>query len=295
MRRPAAILLGLLAVLTSGAARAQQVSDMEFRPAIDKPAFPAGDGPLVLIDEAHHNFHTASGRYQPFAELLRRDGYVVKPSTSSFTGEALKDARLLVISNALNAKNEGAWDLPHLPAFTSEETRALESWIRDGGSLLLIADHAPFAGAAQELGAAVGVQFRDGYALPRQPGGLALMFRKSDQTLREHPVTRDVTEVATFTGSSFTLIGPGTPLLVFGPDVYSSPKPNGTDREPVGGHLQGALLTVGKGRVAVFGEAAMFSAQLAGPGKVPVGMNAPGATQNARLLRNVVHWLTAAP
>ena len=69
----------------------------------------------------------------------------------------------------------------------------------------------------------------------------------------------------------------------FGPD---------TARHDVGGWLQGAVFEVGKGRVAVFGEAAMFSAQLAGPEKVPMGMNAPNATQNPQLLLNVLHWLT---
>jgi hypothetical protein len=51
---------------------------------------------------------------------------------------------------------------------------------------------------------------------------------------------------------------------------------------------------IGKGRVAVFGEAAMFSAQLGGPNRIPVGMNSPDADQNYRLLLNVMHWLTRA-
>ena len=48
----------------------------------------------------------------------------------------------------------------------------------------------------------------------------------------------------------------------------------------------------GKGRVAVFGEAAMFSAQLAGPERRPVGMNKPEAPQNPQFLLNLIHWLT---
>ena len=52
-------------------------------------------------------------------------------------------------------------------------------------------------------------------------------------------------------------------------------------------------MKVGRGRVAVFGEAAMFSAQLAGP-KQPMGMNAPQAEQNHQLLLNVMHWLSRA-
>ncbi|HWQ32061.1 MAG TPA: hypothetical protein VNQ79_04195 [Blastocatellia bacterium] len=66
-----------------------------------------------------------------------------------------------------------------------------------------------------------------------------------------------------------------------------------TPRVPVKGWLQGAVLKAGKGRVAVFGEAAMFSAQLAGPQRQPMGMNAPTAKQNHQFLLNVMHWLTS--
>lgn len=48
----------------------------------------------------------------------------------------------------------------------------------------------------------------------------------------------------------------------------------------------------GKGRVAVFGEAAMFSAQLAGPNKDPMGMNDPIASRNPQFLLNLMHWLS---
>ena len=57
--------------------------------------------------------------------------------------------------------------------------------------------------------------------------------------------------------------------------------------------LQGALLHVGRGRVAAFGEAAMFSAQRKGPGQVPMGMNAPEAAQNARFTVAVLGWLAS--
>jgi hypothetical protein len=60
------------------------------------------------------------------------------------------------------------------------------------------------------------------------------------------------------------------------------------------GMQQGAVLQHGKGRVAVFGEAAMFTAQVAGPARNPMGMNDPVARQNAQFLLNVVHWLEGA-
>ena len=159
----------LLLMTTVAALDAQQVADTNFRPPIEKPAYPEGKGPVVLIDEAHSNFHTATGRYLPFAELLRRDGYVVQASAGRFTAEVLKAGRVLVISNALNEKNQNDWKPPHLPAFTAQEVAAVRDWVAGGGSLLLIADHPPWSAAAEDLGKAFGVRFRNGVAV--NPGG----------------------------------------------------------------------------------------------------------------------------
>ncbi|MBI3470619.1 MAG: hypothetical protein HY013_04620 [Candidatus Solibacter usitatus] len=51
---------------------------------------------------------------------------------------------------------------------------------------------------------------------------------------------------------------------MFGPEIYSFTQQNDPNPAPAKGYLQGAVLPFGKGRVAVFGEAAMFSAQLSG-------------------------------
>jgi hypothetical protein len=104
--------------------------------------------------------------------------------------------------------------------------------------------------------------------------------------------------VRTFTGSAFTARAPGArPLLTLGrgwtvlePDTawqFSA----STRRVPGGGKLQGAVLEVGRGRVAVFGEAAMFTAQVTGPERVPSGFRAPGAEQNKQFALDVVRWL----
>jgi hypothetical protein len=67
-----------------------------------------------------------------------------------------------------------------------------------------------------------------------------------------------------------------------------------TPAESARGLVQGAVLHHGQGRVAVFGEAAMFSAQSAinGDKVVRMGMNDPEASQNAQFVLNVVHWLS---
>jgi hypothetical protein len=283
----------MLVVIAPVFASAQQVADTSFAPPIASPAFAPGKGPVVLIDEAHYNFHTSTGRYLPFAELLRRDGFVVGPSKRAFSADGLKDARVLVISNALHERNQSNWKAPVALAFTSAEVTALGEWIKAGGSLLLIADHAPFATAAAELARAFGIRFLDGWVRGKDASG-PMVFRKADGTLKAHPITEGIEGVATFTGSSFELDVPGHPLLVFGPETYSFETPDQANPVAVSGRLQGAVLTLGKGRIAVFGEAAMFSAQLAGADKRPMGMNAPIAKQNPQFLLNVMRWLAGS-
>ncbi|GAA5120333.1 hypothetical protein JIN84_20500 [Luteolibacter yonseiensis] len=287
--------------------RAQQVSDTSYQPGIGDPAYGSGQGPRVGIDEAHHNFHTAGGRYQPFANLLRRDGYQVGGFTRSLSADALREVDLLVIANPVNERNAKDWSLPTPSAFTKEEIAALHDWVEKGGSLLLIADHMPFPGGAGELAESFGAVFSNGYARtgrPQQERGPDVF--RTGEGLAENFITKGrsedekVTQVATFGGSAFRLPEGATPILTFSTGSISRETrkaPGITPDAPVvriEGWSQGAVLTLGKGRVAIFGEASMFSAQLSGPEKKPMGMNAPKAEQNHRLVLNLLHWLSRA-
>src|SRR5215207_9096723 len=277
----AVIVIAYLAVTAS----AQQVSDTAFAPPIPNPMYKK-DGPVVLLDEAHFNFHTADGRYQPFAALLRRDGYDVRASKSAFGKASLKDGKILVIANALAEKNKEEWTLPTPSAFTDDEVRAVSDWVKAGGSLLLIVDHMPFPGAAENLAKAFGIRFSNGYAVDPNVRG-PMVFKLENGSLKTHSIlngrtdSEKVDSVATFTGSAFQADGDVQPLLILGPSVISAlvttagQLQDDTPRVPVNGWYQGAVLRFGKGRVAVVGEAAMFSAQLAGPNKNPMGMNDP--------------------
>jgi hypothetical protein len=308
------ILSIIVAGLTWGVAvLAQQVPDRNFQPSVASPAYERGQGPTVCLDEAHANFHTLDERFWAFGELLRRDGYVVRANTATFERGSLDGCSILVIANA--QPGLGSWNdypYPTPSAFTGEEVNTIRLWVGDGGRLLLIADHMPLAGAAARLAAAFGVTFTDGFAVEafateaEREAALAkaTIFRTTDQTLRPHPIVQGrnaqetVTAIRKFTGQAFEAPRAAEPLLVvpstfillmpraawqFGPD---------TTRMSVGGWLQGAAMRVESGRAAFFGEAAMFSAQLGGADRRPVGMNAPGAEQNAQFVLNVMHWLS---
>ena len=295
-----------LALAIASPLTSQQVADTSFIARLQNPAFKTGTGPVVLIDEAHNNFHTASGRYLAFAALLRRDGYVVRPSARVFTSEALAEGDALVISNAIGERNVDDWSLPVYPAFTEAEVAAVKQWVREGGSLMLIADHMPMPGAAATLAAAFGVRFLNGFAFESETQtDPPMMFRRSDGSLKSHYVTDGETpadrvdSVASYTGQAFDAGAAAIPIMVFRPDAVSfNPRvawrfTDDTPQVSVGGWAQGAVLEYGRGRAAFFGEAAMFTAQVSGPERTPMGMNRPEAVQNQQLLRNVLRWLTA--
>jgi len=234
-------LAALVSVALLGAAplAAQQVADTAFHPDVSPPAFAPGSGPRVALDQAHHNFHTVDGRYLSFARLLRADGFVVSGSDVPLTAGALADIDVLVVANALNERNERTedWALPTPSAFTTEEIEAVRAWVEEGGALLLIADHMPFAGAAHDLAAAFGFDFANGFAFedPDASGGGPMIFRRADGSLAAHAITDGgragarVDSVATFTGSAFRPPPGATSLLTFRPDVVSlNPPPEPT-------------------------------------------------------------------
>ena len=299
------ILIGVLAVASMSVA--EQVPDMSWEPEIENPAYISGEGPIVMVDEGHFNFHTIGYRYIPFAKLLRLDGYTVEPLSSEFREDSLSACDILVISNSLSERNENDWCLPTPSAFSDEEIAAVRDWVINGGSLLLIADHKPFPGCAEKLGAAFGLRFNNGFAFKTEQREIIeegwLTFSRSDESLANHAITHgrsigeEIDLIMSFTGQAFQSDVDVRPLLTIGADVVSFMPEcawefhDTTPQIPVEGWLQGAVLSLGSGRIAVFGEAAMFSAQIKDDGRL-MGMNAPGAEQNFQFVLNVMHWLS---
>jgi len=125
-------------------------------------------------------------------------------------------------------------------------------------------------------------------------------------TLADDAVTRGrsadetVTSVETFTGSAFHAPVAARPIIVL-PKGYMShqcilPCPAGVPEHSVAGFLQGAVMDFGQGRVAVFGEAAMFTAQEV-TGQKPAlhfGFTAPTAKQNKQFILNLANWLAGS-
>jgi hypothetical protein len=156
------------------------------------------------------------------------------------------------------------------------------------------------------LALAFGAVFGNGFAADSTLRSGTMRFRLADSSLRDHPITRGrdrserIDSVTTFTGQAFRLVGPGAPLFTLARNtVLLLPSvawvfTDSTARIRADGLLQGAAIEFGRGRVVMLGEAAMMSAQLGGPNRTPMGMNAPDANQNAQFALNVVRWLSRA-
>lgn len=280
----------------------QQIADTLYRVEVKKKMYPNQGGKIIHIDEGHNNFHTKDGRYFTFAQLLKSDGYRIKGNSAKFNKTTLNDIEILVIANALPEEMSNPIVTPIRSAFSQNEIQNLREWVQKGGSLFIIADHMPFAGAASELAKEFGFDFYDSFVMDDSLRGI-IDFDKTNGTLDNNIITKgrnkeeEVNRVRSFTGQGFKIPKNAKSLLkltesqtvhlvdtmwVFNEKVK---------RFPARGLSQGAIMKFGKGRIAIFGEAAMFSAQLAGPNRIKVGMNSEEAKENHQLLLNTIHWL----
>jgi hypothetical protein len=266
--------------------------------------------PIVVVDHAHGNASTSDfpGRYWPFGKLLRADGYDVKPYKGTFSREALDGIDVLVIANASGASKPQAFgiNLPWLgdtersrsdPAFTADEIASVRAWVQRGGSLLLIADHAPVGAASAGMAAAFGVRMFAGFVEVPGENSDPLIFSRANGRLGNHPILDGTTPdervelVMTFTGQS--LQGPDDAKIILRlPDsaIEYYPGENSGQYDSLdAGPAQGLAIEYGHGRVVVLGEAAMLTAQVSN--REPFGMNL-SANDNKQFALNVMHWLT---
>lgn len=297
------VLASCLLLTCSQIVHAQQAADTDYQFQVSNPSYPGGQGPRVCIDSGHQNYHTVEGRYAPFAELVSQDGFQVADFAGSFNQNSLTSCDVLVIANALHPSNSSNWSYPHPSAFSMSELQSLQTWVGEGGSLLLIADHSPFAGAAADLGAIFGLLMSDVYAVQRRQGPEQFML--SDQTLHSHPIVQgrsqaeSIQQVTSFTGQAARFVGDWQTLLSFSNEAFAYINPqqafmSGTAQVQafsIAGWVQAAAREWEAGRIVFLGEAAMCSAQISGNG-VPMGMNSPQAPQNAQFCLNLLRWLS---
>src|SRR5256714_4443154 len=250
-------------ILSVGIALAQQAADPNFDAKVAHPAY-TKNGPKVLFDEAHNNFHTASGRYKPFADLITSDGYQITPNKEKFSAATLKGFNVLVISNALGAER---MNMPAAanPAFTTEECDAVRDWVKSGGHLLLIADHAPMGSANQIMAERFGVNMSKMFTIDNEnydkesnnPG--FIVYTRESGRLADHAITRGrndserVNKIIAFTGQSLKGPPDSVAFMKLADSAVDAMPGVNNEPAPAAGRAQGIVMSFGKGRLVVLG------------------------------------------
>ena len=309
-------------MLAFGAATASHAQ--HFDPQVPQPAFQSGKGPRVLFDSAHFNFHT---EMSAFFELLRKDGFRLSFQKKPWTPASLEQADLVVISGPLAVSRDSLYakggdhywwsDEGRQEALTSDEVLAVVRWVRAGGNLLLIVDHAPAPAASRRLLEALGVDARNSMTWDdgRRPPGYnsyrdnrrasAILFSRKHGSIGDHPILQGrnkkerIDRVATYVGSS--LVGPleSSPLLLLSRESFDywkdPPERGGAEhRVSAAGRAQAVAFSLDKGRVVVVAEFTPFQARWGGvgdpDGKIGAGMAYAGA-QDQQFVTNTMRWL----
>ncbi|GAB4511234.1 MAG: hypothetical protein Tsb004_15350 [Allomuricauda sp.] len=273
----------------------QQRPDLEFEINIEVPKYQGETTALVGVDTSHNNLHTIEGGFRPFARLMEADGYQLQ-SIGRITEENLKPLNILIIANPIHPSNVGQWKRPIANAFDPKEIRILQQWVQNGGSLMVVADHMPYAGATNALASAFGFKYEDGFVMNEKETWPPEVYSKKQGNLLETIITEDIDSIAGFTGSGLRAPKgaieiarfPNTHKLLIPEEAWQFE--NNTERLDATGLVMGAVMPFEKGKVAFFTEAAMFTAQIV-QDRFKVGFNSPMAPQNQQFVLNVMHWL----
>lgn len=279
----------------------QQVPDTTFSTGIEHPEYTIGTGPVLCLDSAHNNFHTAGGGYAPFARVARKDGYQVKDfNLSPDDIKDLESCDIYMVVNPVHESDLNEWVLPNPSAFSENEIQVINEWVEKGGSFFMIADHMPFGGAAGDLGRSFGFEYSNGFAMLDKPQNSSDWFTKDNGRLQTTVLSgAEMDSIISYTGSAFRYPEEAQAILTFKSKDYSLEPDTAwrfTENTPsisLEDYAQGAFMPYKKGKVVMWGEAAMFTAQLFtnNQGTFKFGLNAPEARQNLNLLLNILHWL----
>ena len=295
-------------------ARDRQTAVTEYNYTNENPAYEAQSGPRIVIHR-YVSPYLQRGSFEPFASLVRTDGFKIQWLDGPLTAEILAETDVLAIVNAYarsgagDYRNFSTMDVPSI--YSETEMDLIVSWVESGGALLLLADHSPFAGGTIALAGRFGATYMTGHALRSdsisQYTYVNIDFRRTPEKrgqgkLNDHPITDGalgtgkIEHFYAFGGQAIIPPADATNLLQIPQgfeailtfrlkeEFYSAP------RIDAGGLSQGMAMTFGEGRVVIFGEAGGFTTQRIDDGE-PFGLADPAADENARFVLSTLRWL----
>ena len=279
-------------------------NDPAFDPAIERPRWPSGQGPAILLDGAHHNFFVTDDFMLPFEGLMRADGFRISTGLSAWTPEILSGFDIVVVITALPFDYTEKTEVTDEFTFSQQEIQALRDWVDAGGSALIFSEHVPFDQAIGPLLKAFGVEASVGTTIDpintHSSGRMGwIVYSETNGLLNnEHPTVRGsqaeerIRQLVTFRGSA--LVGADYEnILRLSEHAQNVADPTGVG--PVGrGDSQAMAGHVGKGKLVALGDANGFTAmsiEMDGEDPFPCGMTLEDCDWKQFVL-NVMHWLS---
>lgn len=269
------------------------------------PAWEQGQGPKVVIDRAVSPY-AQRGSFDPFKILSESDGLNLNYLDAAIDKTVLFDTKIFVVPNAYTDNYRQFSTLEAPSVYTDAQISLIKSWVEEGGSLLVLADHSPFAGGTIKLADAFGFTYMTGHTLNKASLStrinVDINFSRENALLADHAITngatgrKKITHYYAFGGQAIIAPKGATSILTTpdhfetmlgfsaSRDFYSAP------RLPTGGQSQGAAMEFGKGRVVFMGETGGFTAQIIA-GASPFGFQNPEADENKEFILATMRWL----
>lgn len=290
----------------SASSFAQMLNDSSFNAGVSKPRYKKQSGPHILIDAGHHNFIVEMGLIKPFVDLARNDGYKTSIDSGAFTPDYLAKYQMVLITPAMPFKFGSKKDITDEITFTNQELAALRDWVSNGGSLIILSEHAPIDKSMTPLLNSFGIQSSIGAVFDPNNCDTTvklslyetiLKFTKSNGLLnRNHPIITGakkkevIQNIETYTGCALT--GSNYTTVFKLGSTATIRKWNGI--LPAGGGDSQCLAgSYGKGKIMAMGDCNGFTAMYVNSGgkKFYAGMQVEEYDWKQFVL-NTLHWLS---
>lgn len=274
-------------------------NDINVDLSVENPSFKFNDGPLVMIDAAHKNFFVQSHLIKPLVDIVLNDGYRVSFIDKTLTRKNLNQAKILIIITALPFDFATRRSAAEMQTFTENELNEVQAWVKNGGSLLVFSEHAPFDQAINpllkkfEIESSVGVTI-DTLNYDKSYNSRMIVF-KGENLNNSHPLVNgkyEVKKLVSFGGSALSGEKYDNILRLGNSSLNVRHQ---TGNGPIGrGNSQGLAGFYGKGKVVAFGDSNGFTAMIfenEDGSKMYAGMNSKGYDWKNFVL-NTFDWLS---
>ena len=274
-------------------------NDINVNLKIENPSYEINEGPLIIFDSFHKNFFIQSHLIKPLVDLLLNDGYRVSFSDKEFSKSSLSQAGVLVIITALPFDFATKSSAADKNTFSKNELDELQNWVKNGGSLLVFSEHAPFDQAINPLLRKFDIETSIGATIDtvnyENKYGPGMIKFENNNLNTNHPVVNGkyrVEKLVSFGGSA--LLGPSYDnILKLDKSSLNTKHSSGIGPERRG-DSQGLVGMYGSGKIAAFGDSNGFTAMvfnMQNGGKMYAGMNTEGYDWKNFVL-NTFTWLT---